>query len=109
MAELDVRVTPRAARDRVGPLVDGVLAVRVTRPPADGAANAAVTQLVAEALGVPRSGVAIRSGPRSRTKRLEIAGLSEADETAIDTCIETAQSVPYSRGSQPILQATRLR
>jgi uncharacterized protein YggU (UPF0235/DUF167 family) len=81
-ARLDVAVTPRAAADRVGPLRDGVLLVRVTRPPADGEANRVVIRLVARALGLPPTSVALVSGAGSRRKRLSVAGLS-ADELAL--------------------------
>ena len=81
-ARLTVRVTPRADADRVGPFADGVLHARVTRPPADGEANHAVTLLVARALGVPRSSVTLQSGSRSRTKRFAIDGVSQADLVA---------------------------
>jgi hypothetical protein len=78
-ARLTVRVTPHADADRVGPFADGVLHARVTRPPADGEANHAVTLLVARALGVARSSVVLQSGARSRTKRFAIHGVSQAE------------------------------
>jgi hypothetical protein len=43
MADVRIRLTPRAARDEVGPVrEDGVLLVRVRAAPVDGKANAAV-------------------------------------------------------------------
>ena len=78
-AELALRVTPRAEADRVGPFADGLLEVRVTRPPADGAANRAVLRLVAGALQVPPSSVTLVAGARSRWKRCRIASLSPAE------------------------------
>ena len=74
--ELALRVTPRAEADRVGPFADGLLQVRVTRPPADGEANRAVLRLVARALGVPSSRVTLVAGARSRHKRCAIDGIS---------------------------------
>jgi uncharacterized protein (TIGR00251 family) len=70
-----VRVTPRASREAVeGVDTDGVLHVRVTAPPADGAANAAVTRLLAKTLGVPKGAVSLASGEASRHKRVRIEG-----------------------------------
>ena len=75
MAELWVVVIPRAHRDGVGPFADGVLRVRVTRPPADGEANRAVVRLVADALAVAPSRIRIAAGERARRKRLDVDGL----------------------------------
>ena len=71
-----MRVTPRAAEDRVGPYLGGVLTVRVTRPPADGEANRAVVRLLASALAVAPSAIALRSGGRGRSKRYVVEGLT---------------------------------
>jgi Uncharacterized conserved protein len=79
VAELTVRVMPRADADRVGPYADGMLRVRVTRPPADGEANRAVIRLVAGALSVPPSTLTLVAGARSRTKRYAVSGLSAAE------------------------------
>ena len=75
--QIAVRVTPRSAKPRVGSWSEGAdgrrtLELRVTAAPADGAANAAVVRLFAEALGVPRGSVAILSGRTSRHKRVEV-------------------------------------
>ena len=47
----EVRVTPRASRNRVIGIQDGALRVALTAPPVDGAANEALTKLLAKALG----------------------------------------------------------
>jgi uncharacterized protein (TIGR00251 family) len=74
-ADLRVRLTPRAAREAVTLREDGGLAVRVTAPPVDGRANAALERAVAKALGVPRSTVSVVRGARSREKTVRIEGL----------------------------------
>jgi uncharacterized protein YggU (UPF0235/DUF167 family) len=77
-------VTPKGGRDAVdGWSLDGAgraaLRVRVSSPPADGAANAAVTALIAKALSLPKSAVRISAGHTARVKRLEIEGATSAD------------------------------
>jgi uncharacterized protein YggU (UPF0235/DUF167 family) len=79
--DLEIAVTPRASADRVGPFRDGVLRVRVTRPPADGEANRAVLVLVARALSIAPSRVVLVAGDRARRKRVRVDGLA-AEELA---------------------------
>jgi len=67
-----IRVTPRAAANRVGGERDGALLVRVTAPPVEGEANDAVVDLLAEALGVPRSAIRVERGTAARTKRVSV-------------------------------------
>ncbi|MBS1870928.1 MAG: DUF167 domain-containing protein [Actinobacteria bacterium] len=79
--ELDVRVIPRAARDELAGMRDGRLLVRVTAPPLEGRANAAVCALLAKAAGVPKGAVAVVRGEGSRDKRVRIGG--DVDEAAV--------------------------
>jgi len=79
-AEIAVRVTPRSSRDAVEGVDDaGQLRLRVTAPPADGAANTAVIKLLAKELGVPKGAVNVVSGATGRHKRLRIDGVAVAD------------------------------
>ncbi len=73
---LSVKVTPGARRDEVVGWNGGVLRLRVSAPPQDGRANAAVVALLAGALGVRKSAVAISAGRASAHKRVEIEGLT---------------------------------
>lgn len=82
MARLAIKLTPGAATDRIdGWDMDAegrpVLKVRVRARPVEGEANEALVTLMAKALGVPKSAVAIQRGGQSRTKILVIEGLSE--------------------------------
>ena len=72
---LEVRVRPKAGRNRVS--WDGVSAVKVyvTAPPEGGKANEAVITLLAKLLGVPRRDVELLRGQKSRDKVLRIEGL----------------------------------
>jgi len=67
-----VRVTPGASRDEVK-LTDGVVQLRVTAPPADGAANDAVLRLLAAALDRPRRDLTLVRGAGARIKLVAIA------------------------------------
>jgi uncharacterized protein len=87
-----LRVTPRGGRDDIDgleALADGrtVVKVRVRAIAEDGAANRAVTELLAKALGVPKAKVRILSGATSRLKQVAADGdpakLGEALRTLI--------------------------
>ena len=74
-ARLTVRLTPRGGADRIDGVVDGVLRVRVSAPPVDGAANQALLRLLARELDVPRRDVRLVSGEGARTKVVEVDGV----------------------------------
>jgi uncharacterized protein len=69
-----VRVTTRAAAEEIVARGDGAVLVRVTAPPADGRANAAVCRLLAKRLGVGVSRVSIVRGAKSREKTIGSRG-----------------------------------
>ena len=73
-----VRVAPRASRNAIEGEYQGALKVRLTAPAVEGRANDALVRLLAERLNVSRSAVRIVAGEKSRTKRLEIAGVTRA-------------------------------
>jgi uncharacterized protein (TIGR00251 family) len=80
---LAVRVTPKASAMRIlgaAEEADGarVLKVAVSAPPEDGKANAALIELLARALKVPRGAVWIAAGAASRRKLVDIAGDPDA-------------------------------
>ena len=75
----EVRVAPRASRNRVIGVQDGALKVALTAPPVDGAANEALRKLLAKALGVAKSDVEVIRGERARIKVLRVHGVSAHD------------------------------
>jgi uncharacterized protein len=74
---LSVRVQPRASRDELaGAWGDGVK-VRLTAPPVDGAANEALVKFLARTLDIPRNAITIVAGASSRSKIVELTGVTE--------------------------------
>ena len=71
----NVRVVPRASRSEIVGEHDGALRVRITAAPVDGAANEALVRLLALALDVSRTDIAIAAGQTSRLKRVVISGI----------------------------------
>jgi uncharacterized protein (TIGR00251 family) len=73
-----VRLQPRARRPGVVGERAGAIVIRVTAPPVDGKANAALCAFVAERTGVPRSGVNVVRGLTSRDKVVRVEGVDAA-------------------------------
>jgi uncharacterized protein len=69
---LAVRVTP-GARSEAIEIADGKVQVKVRTKPEDGKANAAVLELLADALGVARSRLQLLRGATSREKLVQIS------------------------------------
>jgi uncharacterized protein len=78
VAELRVRLQPRARRDEIVGERDGAMIIRVTAPPVDGRANEALCRLVAKHAGVAPSRVSVLKGQSARDKVLRIEGLELA-------------------------------
>ena len=85
---LPVRVTPKGGRDGVDgwaldPEGRPYLKIRVSAPPSEGAANAALVALLAKTLKRPKSSVRIVAGETARLKMIEIDGLDEPAAHAV--------------------------
>jgi uncharacterized protein (TIGR00251 family) len=72
------RVQPRSHRDAIEGEWQGALKVRLTAPPVDDRANDALRRLLAARLNIPVAAVRIVAGERSRTKRVEVRGVTAA-------------------------------
>jgi uncharacterized protein len=73
---LRVHVKPRSSRDGVDGVREGALVVRLTAPPAEGQANAALIRVLGRALDVAPSAVRILRGASGRDKLVAVAGVS---------------------------------
>ena len=75
VAEVEIRVIPRAGRSGFAGLREGAVLVKLAAAPVDGAANDELIAVLAKTLRIPKRDIAIVSGERSRLKRVRIAGL----------------------------------
>lgn len=71
----EVRVQPRSSKTEISGIQDGVLRVRLTSPPVDGAANRQCIELFSRKMKIPKRAIRIASGAKARRKRLKILGL----------------------------------
>lgn len=73
-----VRVTPRASRSTFVAGTPEHFAARLAALPVEGAANAALIELVAKTFGVAKRDVTLTGGETARLKRLAITGDASA-------------------------------
>jgi len=78
-----VRVQPRASKDEIAGEMGGALKVRLQAPAVEDRANEALVEFLARLLKTPRAAVRILSGERSRTKRIEIRGVTREQILAL--------------------------
>jgi uncharacterized protein (TIGR00251 family) len=74
---IDVRVIPRAGKSGIAGMRGDALLVRLNAPPVDGAANAELIEVLADALEIPKRAVSIVAGERSRQKRVRLDGVTQ--------------------------------
>jgi uncharacterized protein (TIGR00251 family) len=72
---LGLRVKPGARQSRIAGVHGDRLKVEVAAPPERGKANEALRALLADALGLPRTGVELTSGQASQDKAVRLAGI----------------------------------
>ncbi len=75
-SKIALRVIPRARVNEIAGERSGVLLVRVTAPPVDGRANAALCRLIAKRVGVAVRNVSVIQGVSSREKVVRVEGVS---------------------------------
>jgi len=73
---LSVKLQPRASKNEIGEPLGDELKIKVTAPPVDAAANQALIELLAEALGCSRGKVELIRGHTSRHKTVRLHGFS---------------------------------
>jgi len=75
-ARIKVTVSPKATKTRVAGTYADSIKIQVAAAPERGKANAELTAFVAKKLGVPKSDVNLKSGASSKSKIIEIKGMS---------------------------------
>lgn len=81
---LSVKVIPRAKKNEVAGLMDdGSVRIRITAPPVEGAANAALVEFLAELMNIHKNQVEIVAGLSSERKLVSLVGISPQAAEAI--------------------------
>lgn len=82
VTRLSVRVKPRASQSRVLRAEGLSLEVALAAPPVDGAANAALLELLSDVLELRVSALELVLGKTSKQKVVEVHGLAPAEASA---------------------------
>ena len=72
-----VRVQPRASKEEIGGVMEGAMKVRLRAPALEDRANEALCEYLAQLLKTPKSAVRILTGHHSRSKRVEVRGVTQ--------------------------------
>jgi uncharacterized protein len=72
-----VRVQPRASTNEIAGVHGDAVKIRLTAPPVDGAANAELIDFLSGIFAVRRQSIRIVGGETSRSKIVEIDGITE--------------------------------
>jgi uncharacterized protein len=83
-----VYVAPRSSANKVVGMHNGALKVALTAPPVEGAANKALIEFFAKALGVAKSAVKLVSGETSRHKVVSVVGVEA--QASLKRLVETS-------------------
>lgn len=89
-----VYVQPRSSAAAFVGSHNNALKIKLTAPPADGAANKQCCQLLAKALSLPKSAIELVSGHASRHKRIRIhLAADRGNPVKIKTLVDRLQSL----------------
>jgi uncharacterized protein len=80
---LVLHVQPGAKRSEVSGLHGDALKIRLSAPPIEGRANAALLRFIADLFGVPLRNVELQKGAQSRHKMIRVSGSEVEPETLL--------------------------
>ena len=81
-------IQPGAKKTELAGEHDGIVKLRISAPPVEGAANKAVLAFMAKYLGLPKSAVILVSGEKSRIKIVEFDESRAKNAEALHTLLK---------------------
>jgi uncharacterized protein (TIGR00251 family) len=73
---MDIHVQPRAGKNGLAGIHEGLLKVRLTAPPVEGEANRECIKFFSKLLEIPKSDMEIAKGQKSRHKTILVRNLT---------------------------------
>lgn len=80
---IDIVVQPKSSRDEIAGIHGDRLKIKLTAPPVDGKANAALIAFLAKKLGIAKSRITIVRGETGRKKTLFIDTATEHEVRSV--------------------------
>jgi uncharacterized protein len=74
-----VRVLPRSSRNQIAGVSEGVLKIKLTAPPVEGAANEMLIEFLSDKLKIAKSKISIVRGQSSKSKTVMASGIYAAE------------------------------
>ncbi len=68
-----VYVQPRASKKKIAGCYQDAMKIKLTAPPVGGAANKQCIEVLAKALGMPKSTISITGGQTHRLKQIQVS------------------------------------
>jgi hypothetical protein len=75
----DIQVTPHSSRAEIAGIQEGLLKIKITALPVEGAANEACIKLLAKTFDLRKSQIEILTGAKSRKKTILVKDISRAE------------------------------
>ena len=86
----DIHVNPHASRAEIAGIAEGMLKVKVTAPPVEGAANDACLLLLSKKLGLKKSQMDITAGTKGRKKTIQVRDIGKVQmEQKMDSLLKS--------------------
>ena len=76
---ISINVQPRSSKTEIIGMHQNSLKIKLTSPPVEGAANSLLIKFISKELGIAKSKIVLKSGEKSRQKKLIIKGCSKEE------------------------------
>jgi uncharacterized protein (TIGR00251 family) len=73
---IQVKVIPRSSKKEIAGVEGNTIKIKLTAPPAEGAANEQLIELLSETLSIKKGNIEIVKGDSSRYKTVKIKGVN---------------------------------
>ena len=80
---IEVKLHPRAGRDRIAGVIENRLKIDVSAAPVKNQANRSMIKLLSKTLKVPQNTIVIKRGATGRNKLIEIRSISTEEITKL--------------------------